>query len=75
MATTLGGGVELGYYPIQGRTFVARLGFQDVPEDSEAAPVTMGFAFWADDLTIEWAFRPVSDADEGGTHRFGVRWR
>lgn len=70
-----GGGVEIGYWPIQGRTFVARVGFQDVPEESEASPATMGFAFWGDDITVEWAFRPFSGADEGGTHRFGLRWR
>lgn len=72
---TFGAGVEIGYYPIQGRTFVARIGVQDVPDGSDVSPLTAGFAFWADDLTVEWAFRPVSDADEGGTHRFGVRWR
>ncbi len=74
-AVTYGGGLELGYWPIQGRTFVARVGFQDVPEGSDASPVTTGFAFWGDDITIEWAFRPFSGADEGGTHRFGLRWR
>ncbi len=68
-------GVQVGYYPIQGRTFVARIGVQNVPEGSEVSPLTAGFAFWADDLTVEWAFRPVSNADDGGTHRFGVRWR
>jgi len=72
---TYGGGVEVGYWPIQGRTFVARIGFQSVPDGSEAARVTTGFAFWGDNVTVEWAFRPFSDADEGGTHRFGVRWR
>jgi len=72
---TYGGGVEVGYWPIQGRTFVARVGFQNVPDGSEAAPVTTGFAFWGDNVTVEWAFRPFSDAEEGGTHRFGVRWR
>ncbi|MDX1495171.1 MAG: hypothetical protein R3253_13975, partial [Longimicrobiales bacterium] len=65
-----GGGVEVGYWPIQGRTFVARLGVQDVPDGSDASPVTAGFAFWGDDITVEWAFRPFSDADNGGTHRF-----
>lgn len=70
-----GGGLEIGYWPIQGRTFVARFGFEDVPDDSDAAPFTTGLAFWGDDVTIEWAFRPFSGADEGGTHRFGVRWR
>lgn len=72
---TYGAGVEVGYWPIQGRTFVARLGVQDTPEGSEASPVTMGLAFWADDLTVEWAFRPFSGADEGGTHSVGLRWR
>lgn len=72
---TWGGGIEVGYWPIQGRTFVARLGLQDVPEGSGASPVTAGFAFWGDDVTVEWAFRPFEGADEGGTHRFGLRWR
>ena len=72
---TYGGGVEIGYWPIQGRTFVARVGFQDSPDGSDASPVTTGFAFWGDDITVEWAFRPFSGVDEGGTHRFGVRWR
>lgn len=72
---TYGGGVEIGYWPIQGRTFVARLGFQNIPDGSEAAPVTTGFAFWGDNVTVEWAFRPFSGGEEGGTHRFGVRWR
>ena len=72
---TYGGGLELGYWPIQGRTFIVRVGFQDVPDGSDASPVTTGFAFWGDNITVEWAFRPFSGADEGGTHRFGVRWR
>ena len=72
---TYGGGVEVGYWPVQGRTFVARLGIEDVPDGSDALPLTTGFAYWGDNLTLEWAYRPVSDADEGGTHRFGVRWR
>jgi hypothetical protein len=71
-----GGGVELGYWPVQGRTFVARLGFQDVPDGSEAIPVTTGLAFQGDDITVEWAYRPFGDgAPDGGSHRFAVRWR
>jgi hypothetical protein len=65
---TYGGGLEVGYWPVQGRTFVARVGFQDVADGSDAQPFTTGFAFWADDFTVEWAFRPFSGADEGGTH-------
>lgn len=72
---TFGAGVEIGYYPIQGRTFVARLGMQDVPDGSSVSPVTAGFAFWADNLSLEWAFRPLGDSLGTGTHRFGVRWR
>lgn len=72
---TYGGGVEIGYWPVRGRTFVARIGFQDSPDGSDASPVTTGFAYWGDDITVEWAFRPFSGVDEGGTHRFGVRWR
>ena len=74
-AVTYGGGVEVGYWPIQGRTFVARVGFQEVPDGSDASPITTGFAFWGDNITVEWAFRPFRGADLGGTHRFGVRWR
>ncbi len=72
---TWGGGVEVGYWPVQGRTFVARLGVQSVPDGSEASPLTAGFAFWGDDLTLEWAVRPFGGADDGGTHRFGIRFR
>lgn len=72
---TWGGGVELGYWPVQGRTFVARVGVQSVPDGSDASPLTTGFAFWGDDITVEWAFRPFTDADQGGTHRFGIRFR
>lgn len=71
-----GGGVEVGYWPIQGRTFVARAGFQSTAEGSDARPVTMGLAFWGDDITVEWAWRPFpGDADEAGSHRFGLRLR
>ena len=70
---TYGGGLELGYWPIRGRTFIARVGFQDVPDGSDASHVTTGFAFWGDNITVEWAFRPFSGADEGGTQLFGLQ--
>lgn len=70
-----GGGVEVGYWPVRGRTFVGRLGAQVVPEGSDASPFTFGFAFWGDDLIVEWAFQPFDDAPESGTHRFSVGWR
>lgn len=68
------GGIEVGYWPVQGRTFVGRVGVQRVPAGS-ASPLTLGFSYWGDDLVLEWAFQPFDVAGEGGTHRFGVRWR
>jgi hypothetical protein len=72
--TRVGGGLEVGYWPISGRTFVARVGLSSVPAGSEASPVTFGFAYWGDDLVLEWAYQDFSTLDQG-THRFGIRWR
>lgn len=72
---TMSGGLEIGYWPIQGRTFVGRVGLTDVPDGSEASPLTLGFVFWGDELVIEWAFHPVDGSADGGTHRFGARWQ
>lgn len=72
--TLAGAGFEIGYWPISGRTFVARVGVQSIPAGSDGSPVTFGFAFWGDDLVLEWAYRRFGALDEG-THRFGVRWR
>ena len=70
-----GGGVEVGYWPVRGRTFVGRVGVQSVPDGSDASPVTLGFAYWGDALVLEWAFQPYDGAPESGTHRFSVGWR
>lgn len=67
-----GGGLEVGYWPIRGRTFVGRIGFRNVPE-GDASPVTFGGSFWGDDLVLEYAFQPVSGED--GLHRISVGWR
>ncbi len=71
--TSVGGGVELGYWPINGRTFVARFGAQSVPDGGDASPFTFGFAFWGDDLRLEWAWQDFGGG-ASGTHRFGVAW-
>lgn len=68
----VGGGLELGYWPIVGRTFVARIGGRSVPEGS-ALPVTLGGAYWGDDLVLEYAWQPMDDLD--GVHRISVGWR
>ncbi len=67
-----GGGLEVGYWPIRGRTFVGRVGFRSVPE-GEASPVTFGGSFWGDALVLDYAFQPVDGAD--GIHRISVGWR
>ena len=67
-------GLELGYWPINGRTFVGRIGLQTVPE-GEATPLTMGFAFWGDSLVLEWAYQGFGGAVDQGSHRIGVGWR
>jgi hypothetical protein len=68
------GGIEIGYWPIRGRTFVARIGARRVPM-GDASPLSLGFAFWGDNITLDWAFQPVDVSGASGTHRFGVRWR
>lgn len=69
---TGGGGVELGYWPVRGRTFVVRVGGRRVPEGG-ASPVTFGGSFWGDDLVVEYAFEPVDGRD--GVHRVALGWR
>lgn len=67
-----GGGLEFGYWPVRGRTFVARVGARSVPE-GEASPLTLGGSFWGDDLVIDYAFQAVDGFD--GVHRVTLGWR
>ena len=67
-----GGGLELGYWPVVGRTFVARVGARTVPE-GEASPLTLGGSFWGDDLVVEYAWQPVDGME--GVHRVSLGWR
>lgn len=69
--TVASAGLEVGYWPIRGRTFVGRVGVQGVPE-GEGSPFSFGLAFWGDDLVLEWAYR---NYEESGTHRFGIRFQ
>lgn len=68
----VGGGIELGYWPVRGRTFVGRVGFRNVPE-GDASPVTFGGSFWGDALVLDYAYQPVDGRD--GIHRIGLGWR
>ena len=66
------GGVEFSWWPIVGRTFIGRLGVRRVPGDG-ASPLTFGFGFRGDVVTIEYAFEQF-DAP-GASHRLGLSWR
>ncbi len=70
----MGVGLEVGYWPVTGRTFLGRVGVQRVPE-GEGSPLSFGLAFWGDTIALEWAFRPFGGDVDGGTHSFGLRWR
>ncbi|HSG48878.1 MAG TPA: hypothetical protein VLA43_13750, partial [Longimicrobiales bacterium] len=68
----VGAGLEFGYWPIRGRTFVGRVGVRNIPEGS-ARPVTVGGSFWGDSLVLDYAFQPMEGLD--GIHRITVGWR
>lgn len=65
-------GVEVGYSWIEGYTVVLRAGARR-PETAEEQPVTLGAAFTADRLTVEYSVR----FRDGGRTENGVtlRWR
>jgi hypothetical protein len=65
------GGVDIRFWPVQGRTFIGRIGLQRVPH-GPAKPLSFGLAFWGDAFAVEYAFR---NYDEASAHRIGVRWR
>jgi hypothetical protein len=68
---TAGGGLEIGYWPIQGRTFIARIGVRDGVGDL-VSPWSLGAAFQGDEIRIEWAWVQVEDAR--GFHRISLGW-
>jgi len=66
------GGVEVGYLPLDGFTFVFRAGVRDAGSDGSAHG-TVGTGFIGDRFTVEYAYQ--SFEGPGGAHRVGVRWR
>lgn len=67
-----GGGVEVAYWPIRGRTFIARVGARSIPE-GDAFPVTFGGGYRGDELVLDYAFQAMDDRD--GIHRITIGWR
>jgi hypothetical protein len=68
----VGGGVEVGYWPIQGRTVTGRLGFGG-PRISGASEFSLGAALHGDALSLEYAWRDVSGGR--GLHGLSLRFR
>jgi hypothetical protein len=65
-------GIEIGYWPVSGRTFIARIGFRWI-EDSDARPLTLGAGFTGDRIVIDYAIQDFEDGEP--VHRIGLRWR
>jgi hypothetical protein len=64
-------GAELAYWPIPGRTFIARIGSRYV-EDSDIGALTLGAGFAGDRISIDYAFAAIHGE---AVHRVGVRLR
>lgn len=67
-----GGGVEVAWWPVAGRTLTGRVGVGGSHID-EAFPLTLGAAFLGDAFTLEYAWRPVEAAR--GIHGVSLRFR
>jgi len=66
-------GLEVGYWPVNGRTFVGRIGYRYRSDAYSATPVTFGGAFLGDNIILEYAFQGFDEGDP--SHRFGIGWR
>jgi len=67
-----GGGLEFGWWPVVGRTFVGRVGVGG-PAVEGASPLTLGAAFLGDAFTVEYAWRGVAAADGPDGQARGAR--
>lgn len=67
-----GGGLEIAWWPVAGRTFVARIGGRQAG-DGTATPLTVGFGFAGDRIRLDYAFQGYDSVD--GAHSFGVAFR
>jgi hypothetical protein len=67
-----GGGLEVAWWPVTGRTFIARAGYR-WREDTDMRPLTVGAGFSGDRIVLDYAFQ---DADGGSpVHRVTMRFR
>ncbi len=66
-------GLEVAYWPVTGRTFVARFGFRHLPDEQTGIPLTFGGGFMGDDIILDYAFEGFESGDP--SHRFSIGWR
>lgn len=67
---TVGGGVEVGYTPLDGYTVAARAGLRSV-SGGDVGPLSLGLALVRDRIQLEYAFQPLPGPDD--LHRVGLR--
>jgi len=66
-----GGGLEVSYWPIQGRTFTLRAGWRS-QEEPAAEPLTLGAGVTLDSFTLDYAWQGF---DGTHVHRLGIGLR
>ncbi|MGW8265452.1 MAG: hypothetical protein ACWGSQ_03740 [Longimicrobiales bacterium] len=66
-------GLEVGYWPVNGRTFVGRAGYRYRSNGYSATPLTFGGAFLGDNIILEYAYQGFESGDP--SHRFSLGWR
>ena len=67
------GGVEVGWWPVAGRTFLGRIGYRRIPSDPEAIGFSVGAGFRGDRIGLDYALQSFDSGD--AVHRFGLRFR
>jgi hypothetical protein len=72
-AVVVGGGVELSWWPVQGRTFTLRGGARTLPAASSARSWTVGAGFQGDRLGVDYALVPFASGVPA--HRIGMHLR
>lgn len=63
-----GGGVELSYWPVPGRTVSVRIGARSA--DFDVTGYTVGAGFAGDDIVLTWGFDELTER-----HHIGLAWR
>ena len=66
-----GAGVEVGYVPLEGYSFIGRVGARRTTHG--VSPLSLGAAISVDRVAVEYAFQPVNGS--GDAHRVGLRVR